>query len=152
MNLAITVRQTTYKIILTINLNSMNYFVPRIRNYGRFGNYIMLETFIQNAVQRLGLDFSVLVHKTRKTQISRKRQVLAYILHKQAGIPCAEVGQIFRGMDHSTVLHSCKKTKEGLSLSYADTCHFYDMMIEEFNSVTDQTAEIIKTFENCPQF
>lgn len=130
----------------------MNFTVPRIRNYGRFGNFIMLETFLINAVQKLDIDFSVLVHKTRKHTIARKRQVLAYILHKQGGIPCAEVGLILKGMDHSTVLHCCKKTKDNLSLKYADTMQCYEIMNNEYNSVTDQTAEIIKAFENCPQF
>lgn len=130
----------------------MNFTVPRIRNYGRFGNYLMLEAFLDNAMKKMAIDFGALVHKTRKTSITRRRQVLAFILHKQAGIPCAEVGQILKGMDHSTVLHSCKKTKDNLSMKYADTLQFYEILNNEYNTLTDQTAEIIKAFENCPQF
>ncbi|HAL85733.1 MAG TPA: chromosomal replication initiator protein DnaA, partial [Deferribacteraceae bacterium] len=59
---------------------------------------------------------SDLKSKKRTKSISLPRQIAMYILRNKLNISLQEVGELFGGRDHSTVLHSVqsieKKSKE----------------------------------------
>ncbi len=52
--------------------------------------------------------------KTRKKEIVRPRQVIMYILREDFHISYPSIGEKLGGRDHTTVIHSCEKIKQGI--------------------------------------
>lgn len=52
--------------------------------------------------------------KTRRKEIIKPRQVIMYILREDFNISYPAIGQKLGGRDHTTVIHSCEKIKEGV--------------------------------------
>ena len=45
---------------------------------------------------------------TRKREITLPRQIAMYLTREMTGMSLPQIGDVFGGRDHSTVLHSCK--------------------------------------------
>lgn len=56
--------------------------------------------------------------KTRKKEIIKPRQVIMYILREDFNISYPSIGEKLGGRDHTTVIHSCEKIKEGLKTDH----------------------------------
>lgn len=54
--------------------------------------------------------------KTRKKEVIKPRQIIMYILREDFNISYPSIGEKLGGRDHTTVIHSCEKIKEGLKL------------------------------------
>lgn len=89
--------------------NSLNYWVaPSFTNSHK-----------PRSIQQVLFDYCVLVEsepshikkKSRKADIILKRQMFHYIAHQYCGFSCTSVGKL-TNVDHSTVLHSCKKIND----------------------------------------
>jgi len=48
----------------------------------------------------------------RRRALVAARGVAVYLAHRHAGVSFEEIGRYFGGRDHTTVLHSCRKTEE----------------------------------------
>ncbi|MCD8492334.1 MAG: hypothetical protein LRY51_10795 [Geovibrio sp.] len=77
------------------------------------------ENIIDAVTGYFNVKMSDLKSKKRTKSISLPRQVAMYILRNKLNISLQEVGELFGGRDHSTVLHSvqsiekkCKDDKE----------------------------------------
>src|SRR3989344_1052993 len=60
------------------------------------------------------LEEELLYQKTRRREIVHARQVVMYILREDFSVSYPLIGQKIGGKDHTTVIHSCGKIKEGL--------------------------------------
>ena len=58
-----------------------------------------------------------LLSKRRSRSVARPRQVAMYLAKDLTNHSLPEIGDLFGGRDHTTVLHACRKIKELLDTS-----------------------------------
>lgn len=61
------------------------------------------------------LDFDDLVSAKRSKRIAQARQVAMYICREMTGLSLTNIGEIFGGRDHTTVIHACQKISSEMS-------------------------------------
>jgi chromosomal replication initiator protein len=72
--------------------------------------------FIQRCVvEEFGISLQDLKTKRRNKQVVFPRQIAMYLSRELTELSFPEIGELFGGKDHTTVLHSYKKIKENLS-------------------------------------
>ncbi len=72
--------------------------------------------FIQRCVvEEFGISLQDLKTKRRNKQVVFPRQIAMYLSRELTELSLPEIGELFGGKDHTTVLHSCKKIKDDLS-------------------------------------
>jgi len=76
--------------------------------------------FIQRCVaEEFGISLQELKTRRRNKNIVKPRQVAMYLSREFTDMSLPEIGEIFGGKDHTTVLHSYNKIKEDLKLNEA---------------------------------
>jgi chromosomal replication initiator protein len=60
-----------------------------------------------------------LLSKKRTKELTVPRQVAMYLIRELLDLPLVEIGKLFGGRDHSTVIHSIQKVEEGMQLDEA---------------------------------
>jgi chromosomal replication initiator protein len=55
--------------------------------------------------------------KQRDKHIVKPRQVAMYLIRQETQASLLEIGQLFGGRDHSTVLHACEKIDQAVNLN-----------------------------------
>jgi chromosomal replication initiator protein len=71
--------------------------------------------FIQRCVaEEFGVSLQELKTKRRNKQVVFPRQIAMYLSRELTDLSLPEVGELFGGKDHTTVLHSYKKIKEDM--------------------------------------
>jgi len=72
--------------------------------------------FIQRCVvEEFGISLQDLKTKRRNKQVVMPRQIAMYLSRELTELSLPEIGELFGGKDHTTVLHSYKKLKEDLT-------------------------------------
>jgi chromosomal replication initiator protein len=72
--------------------------------------------FIQRCVvEEFGISLQDLKTKRRNKQVVYPRQIAMYLSRELTELSLPEIGELFGGKDHTTVLHSYKKIKEDLN-------------------------------------
>ncbi len=72
--------------------------------------------FIQRCVaEEFGVSLQELKTKKRNKQVVLPRQIAMYLSRELTDLSLPEVGELFGGKDHTTVLHSCKKIKDDIN-------------------------------------
>jgi len=72
--------------------------------------------FIQRCVvEEFGVSLQDLKTKRRNKQVVMPRQIAMYLSRELTELSLPEIGELFGGKDHTTVLHSYKKLKEDLT-------------------------------------
>ncbi|MFM8560377.1 MAG: chromosomal replication initiator protein DnaA [bacterium] len=75
---------------------------------------------ILNAVaERFSVRTEALVGKTRTQAVAAPRQVAMYLMRHLTEMSLAEIGRVFGGRDHSTVIHACKQVAERIQVDTA---------------------------------
>jgi chromosomal replication initiator protein len=70
----------------------------------------------------------ILAGKSRDRKTTLARQMAMYLIYRHIGCSLSEIGKLFGGRDHSTVLYSCNKMASEINLnqqlnqSVADIC------------------------------
>jgi chromosomal replication initiator protein len=62
--------------------------------------------------ERFGVRPESLVGKRRTQAIAQPRQVAMYLMRHLTELSLVEIGRVFGGRDHSTVIHACKQVAE----------------------------------------
>ena len=71
--------------------------------------------FIQRCVvEEFGISLQDLKTKRRNKQVVFPRQIAMYLSRELTELSLPEIGELFGGKDHTTVLHSCKKIKANI--------------------------------------
>ncbi len=68
---------------------------------------------------RFGQTVDALVSKKRTKELTVPRQVAMYLIREELDLPLVEIGKLFGGRDHSTVIHSIQKVEEDLQADEA---------------------------------
>ena len=72
--------------------------------------------FIQRCVvEEFGISLADLKTKRRNKQVVFPRQIAMYLSRELTELSLPEIGELFGGKDHTTVLHSYKKIKENIN-------------------------------------
>jgi chromosomal replication initiator protein len=69
---------------------------------------ITAELIMQTVSDYYGLTMDDLTGPTRKREITVPRQIAMYLTREMTGMSLPQIGNVFGGRDHTTVLHSCK--------------------------------------------
>jgi chromosomal replication initiator protein len=62
-----------------------------------------------------GVSVDALISRKRTKDLTIPRQVAMYLIKEVFGLPLVEVGRLFGGRDHSTVIHSIAKVEEEMA-------------------------------------
>lgn len=73
------------------------------------------ELLRRRVAEAWGVSSEALQGKRRTKNLTVPRQVAMYLIKEKFGLPLVEIGKLFGGRDHSTVIHSCTKVEEMLA-------------------------------------
>jgi chromosomal replication initiator protein len=82
---------------------------PRLEDEERLR--VTPEQIRERVADRFGVSVENLVSKRRNKPITVPRQVAMYLIKTMLDIPYTEIGSLFGGRDHSTVIHSVNKVE-----------------------------------------
>jgi chromosomal replication initiator protein len=69
----------------------------------------------ERVAQSWGVSVDALSSKKRTKEVTAPRQVAMYLIRELLDAPLVEIGRMFGGRDHSTVIHSIQKVEEDLA-------------------------------------
>ena len=75
---------------------------------------ITAELIMRTVSDYYGLSLSEMTGTTRKREITVPRQIAMYLAREMTGMSLPQIGNIFGGRDHTTVLHSCKTVEANM--------------------------------------
>ena len=75
----------------------------------------------ERVAQSWGVPIEALASKKRTKEVTAPRQVAMYLIRELLDLPLVEIGKLFGGRDHSTVIHSIQKVEDDLARD--DTFH-----------------------------
>jgi chromosomal replication initiator protein len=75
---------------------------------------VTAEAIRQRVAKEWGVPVDGLVSKRRTRELTVPRQVAMYLIRELLGLSLIEIGRLFGGRDHSTVIHSINKVEEEL--------------------------------------
>ena len=70
---------------------------------------------ITQVAQYFQLTFDDLVGPWRAKNVALARQIAMYMTREMTSLSLVDIGDIFGGRDHSTVMHACKKIQSGMA-------------------------------------
>ncbi len=76
---------------------------------------ITAELIMQTVADYYGLTMSDMTGTTRRREITVPRQVAMYLTREMTGMSLPQIGTVFGGRDHTTVLHSCKSVEANMT-------------------------------------
>jgi chromosomal replication initiator protein len=75
---------------------------------------ITAELIMRTVSDYYGLSLNELTGATRKREITVPRQIAMYLTREMTGMSLPQIGAVFGGRDHTTVLHSCKTVENNM--------------------------------------
>ena len=76
---------------------------------------ITSELIMQTVSDYYGLSMEDMTGPTRKREITVPRQIAMYLTREMTGMSLPQIGNVFGGRDHTTVLHSCKTVEANMT-------------------------------------
>ena len=87
---------------------------------------------MQTVTDYYGLTMSDLTGPTRKREITVPRSIAMYLTREMTGMSLPQIGIVFGGRDHTTVLHSCKSVEANMTQN------------PDFKAVVDDIKQLVK--------
>ena len=75
---------------------------------------ITAELIMRTVSDYYGLSLSEMTGATRRREITVPRQIAMYLTREMTGMSLPQIGNVFGGRDHTTVLHSCKTVEANM--------------------------------------
>ena len=75
---------------------------------------ITAELIMRTVSDFYGLSLNEMTGATRKREVTIPRQIAMYLTREMTGMSLPQIGNVFGGRDHTTVLHSCKTVEANL--------------------------------------
>ena len=76
---------------------------------------VTAELIMQTVTEYYGLTLNDLTGPTRRREITVPRQIAMYLTREMTGMSLPQIGNVFGGRDHTTVMHSCKTVEAAMS-------------------------------------
>ena len=83
----------------------------------RVHKQITAELIMRTVSDYYGLSMSELTGATRKREVTVPRQIAMYLTRELTGMSLPQIGNVFGGRDHTTVLHSCKTVENNMKIN-----------------------------------
>lgn len=80
----------------------------------RIQKKVTAELIMQTVGDYYGVTINEMIGPTRKREITVPRQIAMYLTREMTGMSLPQIGNVFGGRDHTTVLHSCKTVEANL--------------------------------------
>lgn len=90
-----------------IDLQLTQRIVARAVNLER--KTLTVDDLISTVCQHYGVKRKEIISKSRKSTLVRARQLAMYLCHKYTETTYSQLGRLFAGRDHSTVLYACNQ-------------------------------------------
>lgn len=106
-----------------------------VKDIGDISNQRLItpEYIIEVVAERYGIKVYDLKGRSRKKQYVIPRQVAMYLCRKLIpNITLCEIGEVFGGKDHTTVLHSCERIEQEL-LKKGETYNIVHSLLKKIN-------------------
>ncbi len=78
---------------------------------------ITAELIMRTVADYYGLSMEDITGPTRKREITVPRQIAMFLTREMTGMSLPQIGNVFGGRDHTTVLHSCKTVEANMTAS-----------------------------------
>lgn len=78
---------------------------------------LSVDAIVTKVAVHYGISEAQLMSKSRAQQIANARQVAIFLAKKLTQKSYPEIGRMFAGRDHSTIIHSCKKVESLMLIS-----------------------------------
>ena len=124
------------------------------------------EDIIRTLSESLGSTKELVVSPSRKKEIVQVRDLVVFLLREHGEMSYPAIGKLLGGRDHTTIIHSFRKTKQNLKNSSRITeevhnvHHFIDAIKERKESVRKELEELkaealrlkkLPTFKEIPE-
>nr|AHF25657.1 chromosomal replication initiation protein [uncultured bacterium Contigcl_30] len=76
---------------------------------------VTAELIMETVSDYYGLTLNDLTGPTRKREITTPRQVAMFLTREMTGMSLPQIGTVFGGRDHTTVMHSCKTIEAAMA-------------------------------------
>lgn len=76
---------------------------------------ITAELIMRTVADYYGLSMENITGPTRKREITVPRQIAMFLTREMTGMSLPQIGNVFGGRDHTTVLHSCKTVEANMT-------------------------------------
>ena len=76
---------------------------------------VTAEMIMQAVSEYYSVTLSELIGPTRKREITVPRQVAIYLTREMTGMSLPQIGEVFGGRDHTTIMHSCKVMENAIN-------------------------------------
>ena len=76
---------------------------------------VTAEMIMQAVSEYYNVTLSELIGPTRKREITVPRQVAIYLTREMTGMSLPQIGEVFGGRDHTTIMHSCKVMENAIN-------------------------------------
>jgi chromosomal replication initiator protein len=93
---------------------SVNEIKNLLKNSTKPKKTVMIKDVVKIVSDFYSIDEESIYNKTRRKEVVRPRQVIMYILREDFGVSFPSIGDKLGGRDHTTVIHSYEKIKEGV--------------------------------------
>lgn len=85
-----------------------------LKNSAKPKKTVMIKDVVKIVSDFYSIDEESIYNKTRRKEVVRPRQVIMYILREDFAVSFPSIGDKLGGRDHTTVIHSYEKVKEGM--------------------------------------
>jgi chromosomal replication initiator protein len=85
-----------------------------LKNSAKPKKSVMIKDVVKIVADFYNIDEESIYNKTRRKEVVRPRQVIMYILREDFGVSFPSIGDKLGGRDHTTVIHSYEKIKDGV--------------------------------------
>ncbi len=92
------------------------------------------ENIMQMVCQRFGLTQQDMLSRRRSREISYPRQLAMYLVRELTDLSLTQIGDVFGGRDHTTVLHACRS----ISSESADNSELRIMLADMRKNITNR--------------
>ena len=76
---------------------------------------VTAEMIMQAVSEYYSVTLGELIGPTRKREITVPRQVAIYLTREMTGMSLPQIGEVFGGRDHTTIMHSCKVMENAIN-------------------------------------
>ena len=76
---------------------------------------VTAEMIMQTVSDYYSVTLGELTGPTRKREVTVPRQVAIYLTREMTGMSLPQIGEVFGGRDHTTIMHSCKVMENAIS-------------------------------------
>jgi chromosomal replication initiator protein len=87
-----------------------------LRGAGTPKKAVSVQEVVKTIADFYGIDEASIYEKTRRKEVVRPRQVIMFLLREDFHISFPTIGEKMGGRDHTTVIHSCEKVKNDITL------------------------------------